>query len=167
MTNSPTPSPEAEALPTLPVVAWQGSEGAHTFISDVAKNANSAALWSRIYSIPLTPHAPAEATIVALRAEVEQWKAVIWALARELNCLPSSFSDGNDHVLKAAIKLNAEVAELRNDAERLDWLDREKWAYGFADVHEGNRWEIEGPFKNVRAAIDTARAALLGDGGRV
>ena len=45
------------------------------------------------------------------------------------------------------------------DAERLDWLDQQCEAYGFQDIHEGNLWEISGPYANVRKAIDAERAA--------
>jgi hypothetical protein len=45
------------------------------------------------------------------------------------------------------------------DAARLDWLDQQCEAYGFQDIHEGNRWEISGPYANVRVAIDAERAA--------
>lgn len=62
-----------------------------------------------------------------------------------------------DAAIDALAALVPQAAEeVARDAARLDWLDREKWAYGFADVHEGNHWEIEGPFKNVREAIDAA-----------
>lgn len=42
--------------------------------------------------------------IIAVKHDLEQWKATLWAVARELDCLPSTFSDANGHVLKAAIK---------------------------------------------------------------
>lgn len=46
------------------------------------------------------------------------------------------------------------------DAARLDWLDQQcGGAYGFEDMHEGNRWEIMGAYANVRQAIDAERAA--------
>jgi hypothetical protein len=50
-------------------------------------------------------------------------------------------------------------AEPSADAMRLDWLDQQGYAYGFEDMHEGNRWGIEGPFANLRKAIDAARLA--------
>lgn len=50
-----------------------------------------------------------------------------------------------------------EAAE--KDAARLDLLDSFGYAYGFQDMHEGNAWEIRGPFANVRAAIDSAMSA--------
>ncbi len=46
----------------------------------------------------------------ALLDDRAQWQAVLWAVARELNCLPSTFSDGNAHVLQAAINLNSDLA---------------------------------------------------------
>lgn len=56
----------------LPVVAWQHSENGGSFVSDYAKTMNSAQEWPMYYSIALTPHAPAQATIDELRAEVER-----------------------------------------------------------------------------------------------
>jgi hypothetical protein len=57
-----------------------------------------------------------------------------------------------------------DIAGLRADAERLEWLDRQAEAYGFEDLHEGNRWLIDGPFPNLRAAIDAARSAQAAAG---
>lgn len=51
---------------------------------------------------------------------------------------------------------DAEVEALRKDAERLTWFETQREAYGFEDVHEGNRWTIEGPFNTLRKAIDAA-----------
>lgn len=51
------------------------------------------------------------------------------------------------------------------DAVRLDWLDQQCEVYGFQDIHEGNCWEISGPYANVRVAIDAERAARK-KGGR-
>ena len=52
--------------------------------------------------------------------------------------------------------LLAEVERVSKDAERLNWLDKQGYAYGFEDMHEGNKWEIEGPFMSIRGVIDTA-----------
>lgn len=46
--------------------------------------------------------------------------------------------------------------DARADTERLDWLDRQGVAYGFEDMHEGNRWCIDGAYATVRRAIDAA-----------
>ena len=35
------------------------------------------------------------------------WQALFWQVARELNCLPSTYVDGNSHVIKAAIAAQA------------------------------------------------------------
>lgn len=50
----------------------------------------------------------------------------------------------------------AEMEELRKDAERMDRLEMECEAYGSQDIHEGNRWVVDGPFATVRDAIDAA-----------
>lgn len=53
----------------------------------------------------------------------------------------------------------ASADSVLEDAARLDWLDQQCEGYGFQDSHEGNRWEISGPYANVRQAIDYERAA--------
>lgn len=66
-------------------------------------------------------------------------------------------SEGETSIVLAAIKkLQDGVAELIDDEVRLDWLDKERSAYGFEDYHEGNEWKISGPFSTVRQAIDAA-----------
>lgn len=55
--------------------------------------------------------------------------------------------------------MQREIDALKADAERLDWFDKQGYAYGFEDTHEGNRWMIEGPFMSVRTAIDELMAA--------
>lgn len=40
------------------------------------------------------------------------------------------------------------------ETERLDWLEQQRKAYGFQDIHEGNRWCVEGPFATLRQLID-------------
>ena len=62
-----------------------------------------------------------------------------------------------DECDKAEAERDAALAELeacRRDADRLDRLDALCEAYGFQDIHEGNRWMIDGPFRTVRDAID-------------
>lgn len=54
-----------------------------------------------------------------LAADAQNCQNLIWALARELKCLPSTFSDANGHVLKAAIALNAERDRLAEEVEAL------------------------------------------------
>lgn len=48
-----------------------------------------------------------------------------------------------------------ELVELRKDKVRLDYFEGLSEAYGFEDVHEGNRWSIEGPFPSLRKALDS------------
>lgn len=59
----------------------------------------------------------------------------------------------------AAGQATAQADSVQEDAARLDWLDQQCEGYGFQDIHEGNRWEISGPYANVRQAIDYERAA--------
>lgn len=51
---------------------------------------------------------------------------------------------------------NAGRAEGGKDAERLDWLERQSESYGFQDIHEGNRWCVEGAYATLRKLIDAA-----------
>lgn len=51
------------------------------------------------------------------------------------------------------LALIAHIRELEKDSARLDWLDRQGTAYG-VHCHEGNRWELDGPFRTARDAID-------------
>jgi hypothetical protein len=57
------------------------------------------------------------------------------------------------------VRITHEEDSVLEDAARLDWLDQQCEAYGFQDIHEGNRWEISGAYANVRDAIDAERAA--------
>ena len=50
--------------------------------------------------------------------------------------------------------LESRLREVEKDAARLDYLDALGFAYGFEDMHEGNKWEIHGAYPNLRAAID-------------
>lgn len=61
-------------------------------------------------------------------------------------------------IIRTTLEALAEQADDKADAERLDALDRLCESYGFQDIHEGNRWTIEGPFRNVREAIDATRS---------
>ena len=44
------------------------------------------------------------------------------------------------------------------DTQMLDWLETQRAAYGFQDLHEGNTWSVDGPFATAR---DAMRAAML------
>jgi len=59
----------------------------------------------------------------------------------------------------AILALLDRLEKAEKDAARLDWLDSQGYGYGFEDMHEGNRWTIDGPFANVRIAIDEAMDA--------
>lgn len=64
-----------------------------------------------------------------------------------------------------AIPSNVEalIARLRAaeaDVERLNKLDALCEAYGFEGIHEGNRWMIDGPYRDIRAAIDGIKPAM-------
>jgi len=48
----------------------------------------------------------------------DQWERLFWEVARALNCLPSSFVDGNAHVIRAA---------QAKTADRCPWPDHDGW----------------------------------------
>ena len=52
-------------------------------------------------------------------------------------------------------ELVTHIEGLAKDSGRLDLLDSLCEAYGFQDIHEGNRWVIDGPFRDIRAAADS------------
>jgi len=62
--------------------------------------------------------------------------------------------------LYAAAQASAQADS--RDSARLDWLEAQRVAYGFEDCHEGNEWQIAGPFATLRKAID---AAMSSEGG--
>ena len=55
-------------------------------------------------------------------------------------------------------ELVTHIEGLAKDSGRLDLLDSLCEAYGFQDVHEGNRWVIDGPFRDIRTAADSLEA---------
>jgi hypothetical protein len=72
-------------------------------------------------------------TAPALLAEVELWSGMVWALARVLNCLPSVYSDANQHVYKKAKEVVEDRARLAAEVDRLNTalevarVDAEQW----------------------------------------
>jgi hypothetical protein len=44
--------------------------------------------------------------------DAKAWFDLFWSVAKELNCLPSSFVDGNEHVLRAARQARVALAAL-------------------------------------------------------
>lgn len=55
--------------------------------------------------------------------------------------------------------LQERLRAAEKDASRLEWLDRQVEAYGTEGIHEGNRWLIDGPYRDLRQAIDEAMEA--------
>lgn len=58
----------------------------------------------------------------------------------------------------AMLSLITRLRAAEKDSARLDKLDGIVEAYGF-EVHEGNRWVIDGPFRDIRTAIDAMTEA--------
>lgn len=96
-----------------------------------------------------------QARIASLVAEIAALRQII---TDTVAALDSGAGVGVECSLGFLKQIPEEVREttkaLRKDAERLDWLDQQGYAYGFQDMHEGNRWLIEGPFSSLRVAID-------------
>lgn len=44
------------------------------------------------------------------------------------------------------------------DTVLLNWLDSQVQAYGTEGYHEGNRWMIDGPFRDLRHALRECKA---------
>jgi hypothetical protein len=53
-----------------------------------------------------------------------------------------------------------QLAIANQDSERLDFLSRLYEPYGFEGEHLGNRWLLEGPFRDIREAIDSYHTAF-------
>jgi hypothetical protein len=152
MTTTPTPSPEAEALPTLPVVAeedtfevWFEQYRMQTWLSAGChkdRGPEPSAAWGLGSRQSLLrgwlaraalSHAPAEAAIVALRAEVAELR-----------------KDAQRYRLLRGGTPRTTGAPKPGRIEVLQWEDGTE-----ANVLKGDALD---------AAID-ARATLLGDGG--
>ena len=58
----------------------------------------------------------------------------------------------NDALVIAGLTAERDAAQA--DAKRLEWLSQQGVSFGFEDIHEGNKWEIGGPYATLRIAID-------------
>ncbi len=61
---------------------------------------------------------------------------------------------------ESILGLIARLRAAEADVERLNKLDALCEAYGFEGIHEGNRWMIDGPYRDIRAAIDGIKPAM-------
>lgn len=70
-----------------------------------------------------------------------------------------AFSIGETYAnaLLRIAELEAQLAGVLTDTERLNWLDSQVEGYGFEGIQEGNRWHIDGPFYSLRHAIDECK----------
>jgi hypothetical protein len=108
----------------------------------------------------------------ALDALAEAHQAEVARLTRERDAalLSASNSAINTNAnAELALRAEEEVARLTReneglakDAARLDWLDTQKTAYGFQDLHEGNEWGCSGAYATIRDCIDAALADASG-----
>lgn len=146
---TPTPSPEAEALPTLPVVEhqyqWNDNPG-RWFPVGRLDNLPGLMTSHMITVRTLTPLAPAEAAIVALRAEVAE-------LRKERDALRAAKRIDVEAVMLLAegyAKASSELDESIRSRSR---------APRMVNRHD---LRVRVAFKAAREAL---RATLLGDGG--
>lgn len=93
---------------------------------------------------------------------VDAWRELFWAVARTLNCLPSSFVEGNAHVYKQAEAYAQDAARWR------------AWAQGMVDADNENASffdALDGPMSKaldamgctieaINAGMDAAMAAI-------
>lgn len=91
----------------------------------------------------------------AQAAELDQWRNMVWALARVLNCLPSTYADANAHVYKAAEKQAAEIAALR---DVLSYAEAALADIGDADREPGD--DLAWCEARAAEALPRVRAAL-------
>ena len=140
--HAPQPSPMAQAAPAAGAVA--GSDD----LSGTLRRLDSKELAAWVdrgmaLSENLAMYVQADCTLRESQAR-DMLRAHLFS-AQPAPAAPTSPAKAADSVLE--------------DAARLDWLDQQCEAYGFQDIHEGNRWEISGAYANVRKAIDAGRAA--------
>jgi hypothetical protein len=79
-----------------------------------------------------------------------------WLESFEKDIPESSTYSQNEVLSKCLAEMKIRCSELEKDEKRFAWLNDHVEAYGTEDIQEGNRWSIEGPFYNLRQAIDAA-----------
>ena len=110
-------------------------------------------------------NAALRAEVARLKARDTQWVEFAYAVGQQVNCLYSVSPDSNGHIIEA-------VSRLREDGERLDWLQSLARYQTFPDggsithfatkdVHAA----LHASGGNLRAAIDAARSTPEGDNG--
>ena len=108
-------------------------------------------------------------TVMALTAELRRLRAENAELAQSLaesrandqaamGWLTSLRWASGDRGERMLPELVTHIEGLAKDAGRLDLLDSLCESYGFQNVHEGNRWVIDGPFRDIRTAADSLEA---------
>lgn len=166
-TGGEAPSPEAEALPTLPVVGWrhlvEGHGWMHTGGSLLTGEQVIRAMGGMVIQAEaLTPHAPAEAAIVALRAEVAELRKERDELRAARFAYASEFPFNEDGEPDVG-SIHANIRALKAKQIDTDAVMR------LADDYAGENYKAArfgGHYCHDRnAAREALRASLLGDGG--
>lgn len=149
--------------------AWELLPGTNLSGPEIIANGESIAwvLDSEADAVHIATANPA--TITALTAELRRLRTENAELAQSL-----AESRANDQAAMGWLtslrwasgyrgermlpELVTHIEGLAKDAGRLDLLDSLCESYGFQDVHEGNRWVIDGPYRDIRTAADSLEA---------
>lgn len=176
MTTSPVMTVTDELLAELEEAAsnatqdaWELLPGTNLSGPEIIANGESIAwvLDSEADAVHVATANPA--TIAALIAELRRLRAENAELAQSLaesrandqaamGWLTSLRWASGDRGERMLPELVAHIEGMAKDAGRLDLLDSLCESYGFQDVHEGNRWVIDGPFRDIRTAADSLEA---------
>jgi hypothetical protein len=93
-------------------------------------------------------------SVDAIAVQGAEWKHLFWEVARALKCLPSSFTDGNEHVLKKAAKLQAMESAMFAAAQAPKVAESESHP---APVQEGWKTiQVNSAFDALMTALDRA-----------
>ena len=110
----------------------------------------------------------AQAENAQLRAErdaaivrVAEWVDTIYAIGKAAKCFPSSFPDGNQHIINAIAKLRGEVARLTAERDAADYLLAEGDAHSPADF-DGEVQRLKAENARLREALANCRQAAWG-----
>lgn len=74
--------------------------------------------------------------------------------------LAECYMDSVPCPISALYELANRLLAAKAYVERLNKLDALCEAYGCEGIHEGNRWMIDGPYRDIRAAIDDIKPAM-------
>jgi hypothetical protein len=104
-------APQAsEAVPQAVIDALKGWTGAEPSQAMLARAVDAWLDPGAVWESEQTQAAKDGGDCAKGAGDVKAWIDLFWSVAKELNCLPSSFVDGNEHVLRAARKARAALS---------------------------------------------------------